>query len=144
LWVITTTITAISQTYPGLSPIVDYNFFEFPEIDPAMGDPLVGGGDFVILFHATTGAQSLVQFLSTPDAAEIWAARGGGYLAANNGVDPNIYPDDLTRAEAQQLVDASDFVFDLDDQLPQALQSYLWGALMDFVAHQGQLQHPSL
>jgi alpha-glucoside transport system substrate-binding protein len=129
----------ISDSYPSLIPVTDYNFFNFPEIDPAFGKPLMGYTDFVILFHNTSEAQSLVQFLATPNAAEIWVARGGGYLSPNMGVDLNTYPDELSRAQAEQLIGASDFVFDLDDQLPSELQMYIWNALMEYVAHPDQV-----
>ena len=129
----------ISDTHPELAPVTDYNFFGFPEIDPSLGKPLMGGADFAILFHDTPEAQSLVQFLATPDAAEIWAARGGGYISPNSSVDLSTYPDELSRFQAQQLIGASEFVFDLDDQLPVELQNYVWNALMEFVAHQDQV-----
>lgn len=123
---------------PSLTPVTDYNIFAFPEIDPAFGKPLMGGADFVILFHDTTQAQALVQFLASPDAAEIWAARGS-FITPNRGVDLSAYPDEVIRSQAQQLIEAIDFVFDLDDQLPSELQTYVWGALMDFVANQDQM-----
>lgn len=128
----------ISDHFPSLIPVDDYNIFTFPEIDPAFGQPLMGSVDFVVLFHDNTDAQSLIQFLATPDAAEIWAAQGG-YLSPNGGVDLNTYPDELGRAQAEQLVGAREFVYDLDDQLPFELQTYVWGAFMDFVAHQDQM-----
>jgi alpha-glucoside transport system substrate-binding protein len=130
---------AISSINPLLTPVTDYNFFDFPEIDPVFGKPLMGGGDFVVLLNNASAPQALVQFLASPDAAEIWAVRGGGYLSPNSGVNLALYPDTLTRSQAQQLVDASDFVYDLDDQLPSELQVYEWGALMNFVAHQDQM-----
>lgn len=130
---------AIADRYPSLTPVADYSFFDFPEIYPQFGKPLMGGADIVILFHDTSQARSLVQFLASPDAAEIWAARGRGYLSPNSGVDLDTYPDELSRAQAQQLIEADDFVYDLDDQLPPQLQVYVWSALMDFVAHQDQV-----
>jgi alpha-glucoside transport system substrate-binding protein len=129
----------IAEQYPSLIPLIDYNLFIFPEINPVFGKPLMGGADFAILFHDTSEAQTLLQFLATPDAAEIWIARGWGFLSPNNGVNLGLYPDELSRAQAEQLIAASDFVFDLDDQLPPELQKYEWDALMDFVAHQDQL-----
>lgn len=124
---------------PSLTPVTDYNTFIFPEIDPTFGKPLMGGGSLVVLFHDTAQARSLVQFLASPDAAEIWAARGGGFLSPNSGVNLSTYADELSRAHARQLAEASNFVFDLDDQLPFELQTYVWGALRNFVAHQDQM-----
>jgi alpha-glucoside transport system substrate-binding protein len=129
----------ISDRHPDLSPMTDYNFFDCPEIDPAFGKPLMGSVDLVVLFHNTAEARSLAQFLASPDAAEVWAGLGGGYLSPNSGVDPSIYPDELSRIQAQQLMGASDFVYDLDDQLPRELQEHVWTAYMEFAAHQDQM-----
>lgn len=131
--------TFIEDHHPGLTPITDYNFFDFPLININYGKPVMGAADLAILFHDTQEAKSLIKYLATPQAAEIWAALGGGYLSPNSGLDPSTYPDDLTRAQYQQIINADEFVYDLDDQLPSELQRYLWDALMDFVAHQDQM-----
>ena len=131
--------TFIEDRHPGLTPGTDYNFFDFPLIDTNYGKPVMGAADFAVLFHDTPEAKSLIEFLATPQAAEIWAALGGGYLSPNRGLDPATYPDDLARAQYQQIITADEFVYDLDDQLPSELQRYFWNALMDFVAHQDQM-----
>jgi ABC-type glycerol-3-phosphate transport system substrate-binding protein len=128
----------IADRHPSLNPTTDYNFFDFPEIHPAYGKPIVGGLDLAVLFHDTPAAQALMQFLATPEAAEIWATQGG-YISPNNDVSLAAYPDQMVRDQAQQMMEASDFVFDLDDQLPVDLQVYLWKALMDFVTDPDQL-----
>jgi len=125
---------------PGtLVPGIDYDQFQFPEIDPSFGKPLMGNASFALLFSADSEAQSLIQFLATPDAAEVWAARGG-FVSPNGGVDPNAYPDVVMRALAQHFVNAEDFVFDMDDQLPDEVQLCVWAMMMDYVANQDQLE----
>lgn len=131
--------TYIEDRHPGLTPVSDYNFFEFPSIEPIYDKPVMGAVDIAVLFHDTPEARALIQFLASPQSAEVWASLGGGYLSPNSGIDPNNYPDDLTKAQYQQILNANTFVFDLDDQLPTELQNYLWQALMDFVAHPDQL-----
>ncbi len=129
---------AIAFEFPGLLPVTDYNLFAFPEIDAQFDQPVVGGADFAVLFNNSPDPQSLIQFLATPDAALVWVARGG-YLSPNMGVDLNSYPDELTRFQADQLMNANDFLYDLDDQLPPDLQLYIWSALMDYVANPDHL-----
>jgi alpha-glucoside transport system substrate-binding protein len=130
--------TAIAERFPGLIPVTDYNFFEFPEINPQFDQPVIGGADFAVLFNNTADPQALMQFLATPDAAQIWIARGG-FLSPNMGVDLNSYPDELSRMQVEQLIGAPVFLFDLDDQLPSELQQYVWNALLQYVAHPDQL-----
>jgi alpha-glucoside transport system substrate-binding protein len=128
----------IGNRFPGLVPGDDYNYFDFPEINPVFGKPLLGAADFIVLLHDTPEARMLIQFLASPDAAEVWLALGShGYLSPNLGVELNSYPDILTRAQAIQLREAGGFIFDLDDQLPHELQHYIWNALMEYVAHPG-------
>ena len=124
---------------PGLTPIVDYNYFQFPEINSALGSPIVGAGDLALLMEDSGAAQQLVQFLATPAAAEIWVASSEGRISPNSGVDLAVYTNPITHAVAQELLTAPDFLFDLDDQLPSGLQTYLWEQLMYFVAHQDQI-----
>jgi alpha-glucoside transport system substrate-binding protein len=124
---------------PALTPLVDYNYFPFPEIDSAWGAPMTGGGDVAVLFEASGAAQAFMQFLATPTAGELWVSSASGHISPNSGVSLDVYTNPITRAVAQQLSTASDFLFDLDDQLPYELQTYLWGQLMYFVAHQDQI-----
>lgn len=128
----------IVATFPTLLPVQDYNFFEFPEINSQFGKPVVGSADFAVLFNNSAAAQDLIRFLATLDAAEIWIAHIG-YLSPNIGINLSSYPDELSRRQAELLTGTSDFLFDLDDQLPHDLQVYVWNALMDYVANPDHL-----
>lgn len=124
---------------PTLMPIVDFNYFPFPQINPTWGNPVTGGGDLTILFEESDAAKAFMQFLATPEAGEIWVTSSEGHISPNNGVSLDVYSNPITRAVAEELLSASDFLFDLDDQLPGELQTYLWEQLMYFVAHQDQI-----
>lgn len=123
----------------ALTPIDDYNYFPFPTINPAAGNPMVGGGDLALLMQDSDAARAFMQFLATPTAAEIWVASSEAHISPNNSVSLNSYTNPITRAVAQELSSASDFLFDLDDQLPSELQTYFWQQLLYFVAHQDQI-----
>ncbi len=115
----------------------DADFFPFPSID---GSPesVVGGGDVAVALTDSPAAQALLEFLATPEAAEIWAERGG-FISPNTAVDTDVYPDDTTRAIAEALVGAGDnFRFDMSDQMPSAFGGTPgegeWKLLQDFLA----------
>ncbi len=124
---------------PGLTPLVDYNYFPFPEINPTWGSPITGGADLAVLFENSGAAQAFMQFLATPAAGELWVTSTNVHISPNNGVNLAVYTNPITHAVAQELLAAPDFLFDLDDQLPYELQTYLWAQLMYFVAHQDQI-----
>jgi alpha-glucoside transport system substrate-binding protein len=63
-------------------------------------------------------AAALMRFLASPQAGGIWAAEGG-FVSPNLNVDPAVYPDDITRSIALNVVDAGDSLrFDLSDLQP--------------------------
>jgi len=64
---------------------------------------------------------ALMAYLASPEAAQIWAAKGG-FLSANQKLDLKNYPDDTTRSLAQALVQSSSVVFDMSDQTPPAFK----------------------
>ena len=63
----------------------DYDFFGMPDIDPANAGSITGGGDLFGMFKDTPQAQSLINYMLTPQAQEIWVKRGG-FISANKGV----------------------------------------------------------
>jgi len=124
---------------PSAIPLVDYNYFEFPEINHTWGKPIVGGAEIGVLFSASSSVQSFMQFLATPEGSTIWVTSLDGHISPNKGVLLTEYTDPVDRLVAQQLANTNEFLFDLDDQLPSELQTYIWGKLMDFVDHPDQV-----
>ena len=115
----------------------DFNFFAFPSIDGS--DPaIVGGGDVVVMLDDRPEVRKLLEFLATGEAAEVWA-KLGGYTSPNKDVDLSVYPDDITREAARQLVEAETFRFDLSDSVQAAFGSTrgsgIWGRLQDWLAN---------
>ena len=99
-------------------PQTDFNVYDFPQINDS-GPMVVGGGDVVVMFRDSPAAQALIRYLATPEAAEIWAERGG-FSSPNRNVDDSVYPDDITRQTATALAQAEVFRFDLSDLTPSA------------------------
>jgi len=116
-------------------PLTDYDVFDFPSVDGS--EPVVvGGGDTIVMFKDTPASQALVEYLGTPEAAEIWAERGG-FSSANRNLDTSVYPDELTRRTASAIADVDTFRFDLSDLQPAAFGATvgqgMWQVLTDFM-----------
>ncbi|MBN0045902.1 carbohydrate ABC transporter substrate-binding protein [Streptomyces actuosus] len=108
---------------------------------PAAGDtaPVVTGGDAAVILKDSPGAQALVKFLASPDAATI-QAKLGGYLSPNKNVPNSAYPNEVQRRIAKALIDSGDdFRFDMSDQAPQSFGGTPgkgeWKDLQDFLAN---------
>ncbi|MBI3686184.1 MAG: extracellular solute-binding protein [Actinobacteria bacterium] len=116
----------------------DAKFFNFPSVD-ASPPSVVGGGDVAVAMRDTAGAQALLTFLASPEAAAIWAKRGG-FTSANKNLPLSTYPDDTSRKIAQALVNAGDaFRFDMSDLAPAAFGGTPgkgeWKLLQDFLTN---------
>jgi len=121
-------ISAETTATPGEG----FNVFDFPSIGGS-GPSVVGGGDVIVMFKDSPAAQALITYLTTPEAAEIWASRGG-FSSPNKNVDASVYPDDITRATATALAQAEVFRFDLSDLLPGAFGGdAMFTILQDFL-----------
>jgi alpha-glucoside transport system substrate-binding protein len=114
----------------------DADFFEFPSID---GSPpaVMGGGDLAAVLKDSEGGKALIEFLATPEAAEVWAGLGG-FISPNKNVDISAYTDPIDQRAAQALVDAGDSVrYDLSDLQPTEFGATtgqgIWGILTDFM-----------
>ncbi|MEV4916681.1 ABC transporter substrate-binding protein [Streptomyces tirandamycinicus] len=114
----------------------DARVFPFPAVGGGR-PPVVTGGDAAVALKDTEGAQALLTFLASPDAARIWAGYGG-FISPNKALDTAAYPDDVQRGIAEALIAAGDdFRFDMSDQMPQSFGGTPgkgeWKALQDFL-----------
>jgi alpha-glucoside transport system substrate-binding protein len=111
---------ALGQVNKDLKVGQDIDFFPWPEIDTANGNPLVGGGDVAAAFVNDSDAAKLIDYLATPEAGKIWVSTGA-IASPNKGVTEADYPNELVSKEAAQLKDAESFLFDGSDLLPGTL-----------------------
>jgi alpha-glucoside transport system substrate-binding protein len=114
----------------------DYNFFPFPDIDPANAGSVEGAGDLFGMFHDTPATRSLMAYLVTAEAQDIWVARGGALSANKNATS---YPDDISKRSAELLTGAQTFVFDASDLMPQEMNAAFWSGIVDYVADPSSL-----
>ncbi|MFJ8166366.1 ABC transporter substrate-binding protein [Streptomyces sp. NPDC096136] len=111
--------------------------FPFPAVGAKA--PVVSGGDVAVALKPSKGAQALLTFLASADAARIQAGEGG-FVSPNKAVDFAAYPNDIQRGIAKALIAAGDdFRFDMSDQAPAAFGGTPgageWKALQDFLAN---------
>ena len=116
-------IVAEGDFVPGVATVqaqaeTDYNVFPFPSVGGS-SPSIVGGGDAVVMLKDTPQARALITFLTTAEAAEIWAKQGG-FASPNKAVDDAAYPDAIQRGNAEALANAETFRFDMSDLAPAA------------------------
>ena len=129
--------SAVNIAETGAKIGTDAKVFPFPAVGDGASAPVVTGGDAAVALKDSKGAQALLTFLASPDAAKIWAAEGG-FLSPNKSLDPAAYPNDVQREIATSLIGAGDsFRFDMSDQMPQSFGGTPgkgeWKALQDFL-----------
>jgi len=120
-----------------LEPETGYNVFAFPSIEGS-APSVIGSGDLFVQFKDSPAADAFLEYLTTPEAAEIWAARGG-FSSPNKNIDLGVYPDEITRVTAGALAEAESFRFDMSDLQPSAFGGTpgagLFKHFTDFVAN---------
>ena len=114
-----------------------YNVFDFPSVEGS--EPAVmGSGDIFLKFTDNPASDAFLEYLTTVEASEIWAERGG-FTSPHKDIDTGIYPDEITRATAGALSEAEAFKFDMSDLQPSAFGGTpgqgMWKHLTDFVAN---------
>lgn len=122
--------------FKGKAAGTDYNFFPFPDIDPQYAGSVEGAGDLFGMFHDTDAAKSLMKYLVTAAAQDIWVKAGGALSANKNAKD---YPDDISKRSADLLTNAKNFVFDASDLMPSAMNSAFWTAMLTVTKDPSQL-----
>lgn len=120
-----------------LEPETGFNVFTFPSVEDS-GPSVVGGGDLFVEFTDSPAADAFMEYLTTPDAAAIWAERGG-FSSPNKNLDTSVYPDEITSTTAGALAEAEVFRFDMSDLQPSAFGGTpgqgLFKHFTDFVAN---------
>ena len=124
----------ITSFFPEGTNLDEVSIFPVPEIDPQWGVPALGAGDVVVMLNDTPEARAFMEFLATPEAAETWAG-AGGFISPNRGVDLSVYPDELTRIQAETLASADVFRFDGSDLMPAAIGAgTFWEQVVEYIA----------
>jgi alpha-glucoside transport system substrate-binding protein len=116
----------------------DFDFFVMPDINAEFGGAITTAGDLFGMFNDTPQAQSLIQYLLTAEAQQIWVERGG-FISMNKNVPLDAYPDDTSRRSAEILAAASAAKFDGSDLMPNAMNQAFFEAVVEYVQNPGNL-----
>jgi alpha-glucoside transport system substrate-binding protein len=111
---------ATGQVNTALKPGETIDFFQFPEINPEVGTPLLGAGDVAVAFNDDENTGKLMEFLASEEGGTEWVSTGA-IVSPNKAVPLDAYPNDLVKKEAEQVQNAEVFAFDGSDLLPGAL-----------------------
>jgi alpha-glucoside transport system substrate-binding protein len=124
----------IANYFPeGTEVGVDADFFYFPPIDPAMGNPVLGGGTLIAVTKDSPATQKFLEFLLAPLSHELWMAQGG-FLTPHTGVNLDLYSSDAQRKQGEIMVNADVFGFDGSDLMPGAIGAgAFWTGMVDYV-----------
>jgi alpha-glucoside transport system substrate-binding protein len=120
---------------PAQSPCYDFFPFPTPAGDQMNSTALQGAGDVGMVLTSTPQAKAFIKYIASAQPGEIWAHLGG-FTSPNKTVPLSSYPDAVTRADASELVNATSFVFSLDDlqnTSKGAWEKSLWADMLDFV-----------
>ena len=128
-------ITGLGQ-FAKETKLTDYNFFPFPSINAQYAGAIEGGGDLFGMFKSTPQSQSLMKYLVSADAQQLFV-KGGEFLSANKGVAN--YPNAMNQALGALLANATSFVFDASDQMPTEMQNEFYKGLVNYIQNPGQL-----
>jgi alpha-glucoside transport system substrate-binding protein len=113
--------------FADLKAGTDFNAFPFPAINPDYANAVEGAGDLFGMFHATDAAKSLMKYLVTAEAQDIWVKAGGALSANKNATS---YPDDFSKNAGAAVANAEQFVFDASDLMPSAMNAAFWSHMV--------------
>ena len=122
----------ITDQYKDIQPGTGFDFFPFPTINSKYKNAVIGGGDLMTALKDNDGTRLFMEFMSTVEAQAIWVKRGGA-SSANKAVDLSLYPNDVARASAKLLTEASFLEGSADDWMPQAMENAFWQATLAYI-----------
>ena len=115
----------------------DYDVFDFPSVNDS-GPAVVADGNMIVMFNDNPATRAFIEYLAGPEAAQIWAERGG-FGSPNQNLDASVYPDELTQRTAGAIGSAEVLRWDLSDLVPPEFGATtgqgLWKLFQDFLAN---------
>jgi alpha-glucoside transport system substrate-binding protein len=123
----------ITEQFPDATPGETFDFFPFP------GGKVTGGANIVYAFNSDPTTCSYLTHLASADAQQIWVD-AGGFTSVNSEVSLDAYPDDVARKQAEQLLDAEVFRFDLDDAIGGDVQTAIFQGVTQYLSSPDQLE----
>jgi alpha-glucoside transport system substrate-binding protein len=113
-------------------------FFDFPVVSGTGEGLITYGGDVMAALVRDSDVAAFMEYLSSPEAGEVWAA-GGTIISPLIDVPVSVYPNANAQQEAEQIANAEAVRYDGADLLPGTD----FGAVLQ-AAFQGETMGPLL
>jgi alpha-glucoside transport system substrate-binding protein len=120
-------------------PLSEFGAFSFPRMNPSAPPRVIGASDVVVLTKDSDPARALLTYLASPEAATVWASRGGFFLSPNRGVDPSAYGVPAIRSLATSLAAANVFRLGIADTVSKTFRQELNRLLVAYVQQPAKL-----
>lgn len=109
------------------------DFFYFPMIDPAYGEPMLTAGDIAVQYNDRPEVRAVMAYLATGESMKGWV-EAGGFIAPHQDSELDWYQTDVDRRFAELLLAAEVSRFDGSDLMPAAVGAgSFWTGMVDLV-----------
>jgi alpha-glucoside transport system substrate-binding protein len=127
----------ITSFFPeGLTPGVDYDFFYFPGIDKAYGDPVLIAGDIYAMFNDRPEVRAVLEYFTRAESLKTWMEAGGA-ISPHNDQCLSWYGDPMEKKIGGIIQTANVVRFDGSDLMPGAVGAgSFWKEMTAFVSGQ--------
>ena len=125
---------------PNARPLAQFGVFAFPTMGKPSTPSVIGDADAAVMVNDTAMSRALVRYLATPQAATIWAQRGG-FISPNRKVSLGAYPNAVTRPLAAAVEGTSIFRFDLPQLQSPGFNTAMSNLLEQYVGSAGRLSY---
>jgi alpha-glucoside transport system substrate-binding protein len=122
----------IADQFPDAVAGEDFDFFPFP------GGGVAGGANLVYAFNDDETTRSLMQYLASAPAQQIWVNLGG-FNSVHRRISFGRYPDPVSRNLAESLLKTQAFRFDLDDTIGGGFQQAFWVGATEYLSNPDDL-----
>ncbi|MBN8591777.1 MAG: carbohydrate ABC transporter substrate-binding protein [Anaerolineae bacterium] len=125
--------SVINYMGEGKQTGIDYDFFPFPTIDPAYGNPALIAGDIIAMFKDRPEVRAVLDFLSRGESIRPWLAQGGA-LSPHLDTQPDWYANETEQQIAALVESASAIRFDGADLMPAEVgTAAFWRSMTNWV-----------
>ena len=109
------------------------DFFYFPMIDSAYGEPMLTAGDIAVQYNDRPEVRAVMAYLATGESMKGWV-EAGGFISPHQDSSLDWYPSDVDRRFAEMLLAAEVSRFDGSDLMPAAVGAgSFWTGMVDYV-----------
>jgi alpha-glucoside transport system substrate-binding protein len=121
----------ILRSAKAARPLTQFGVLPFPQFGKSP-PRVIGEADAVVMVKDSPAARDLIRYLGTPEAAQIWAKRGG-FLSPNRKLDLLSYSSEI-RPLAAALAGANTFRLSLTAQQPARFKVLITQLLPEYVS----------